>query len=272
VFRADDAVLEQGAALQERCWLAFGALDGRKLTHATTDQKATAKGLQRLLKDYGARAGKVSTPTGLAAVTDLAQDPLDRAEQLRAQIEHTRATAETTRREEVRASQDERAERKQRAAWDVQRARSIRSNLKAGLSRVCAEARPLEVLWARKAAKSGERPWVVLSELRINGEPLLSWQQAPAPAPQSGWRVFLPQLPQQGWWVIAGTSSTLPMGALDDWGPGTRDVLRPTLIYLHGIEDNLRLELGLKSAPRKRPDVPSRAIVAQPQRRAIEFR
>jgi hypothetical protein len=267
--RADGAILEAGAVLASRCSQAFDALDGHKLTHASSEQKAAAQGLRRLLRDYRGRAGKVSTAIGLAEVTDLAADPIARAKQLRAQVDRARIEVETNRREHVRERQQEREADKQRTAWEAQQRRAHRSNRATGLTQVRAEAKPLEILWNRRAAKSGESPLTVLARLRVDGRALLTYRPPAAEERPRGWAVLTYQRPL-GWWIIAGTNNAgyqgtqLACAALNEWGQGTRAVLAPTLAHLHGLEDQLVHDLGRK--PRQRPDVsssPSRAIEAR---------
>ncbi|MCU1670515.1 MAG: hypothetical protein JWP40_3442 [Blastococcus sp.] len=262
--REDVELIAERAALAERLRLAAESIDGRRLAVLTDAQRADAKGVRAALLDIRDRVNESRSPARLAELDQLAGEPLRLVAGIARQVE-----GEKRRRvEETRYA----AQEKRRAAHaltrarkvDQQRRRKLREHLADELDRVVTAAKPLERLYARTSTRSGEQPFRVLRDLRIEGRALLTYEP---PAIERGGG-FLDKVgramagPTPGTWRAEGTDIVFhgtahQCAALDQWGPNTRAVLGPVLRWLHDIEDDRRAQLG-RNPRTGRPQIPRR--------------
>lgn len=254
---AEQGVLQAGAELAERCRLARVDLDARKVSR---EHKPAAAGLRKALARHQDSAAKISTAVGLDDITAVSAPVLEQAGQLLALLNAERGQVETARLDSIHDRQRERAEGKQRAAWEARERRQYRAGRVALLKRVRTTAGRLERLDRRKATKPGESPLEVLAGERVDGHALLTYQPPVAEQRPKGFWAKVGYQQPRGRWVIAGTGygypgTPLSCPALAAWGQNTRAVIAPTLTFLHELEDGLVGELGSK--PRQRASVSS---------------
>src|SRR5580765_1603404 len=265
-----DQTSEAAAALAEQCRLGAEDIDARRLPGATPEDKATAAGLRKILRQLQIEAAHTSNPTSLDDVRARTAGPLNRAAalatELRARADaaaHHRAQQAAERAQDKRdqdhARQQERARRTQR-----------RQHATAELSRARAQAREWERLYQRSGSRYRDgSPLTVLRAIEHEGHPWLTYVRPAHTKPESRWERFVESVakdPTPGYWTIPtglqlpGSPTTCP--SLASWGEASRTVLAPLLAPLHHYEDQLCAELG--RAPRQRPTVNMPAQIFTP--------
>jgi hypothetical protein len=276
-------VLEARGALLAQLEQVRQGIAGHQLYGASTEVKSRAKGLRDRLADLRERASAAATGEDVRAAATAAQDAIQRAQQLRAeQLARRQAIeeekAEAVRQRQLQEEQDRHLRRQQKAI-----ATARREQLRADLRRCQEVARPLEQAWARVGLRPGEEPLQVLSALRVEGRPLLSWEP-PQPPQTDGrgwisaalkyavtseggrvgtWRIEVPT--PGGPSRFAGSAESC--AALRTWGPATRAVLFEVLRHLHVVEDGLADQLGIPArGRRRRPRVDGAAIAGAVRR------
>lgn len=270
---AADTITEAAATDSEACRLLIVRLDGRRLSArgASDEQKATAAGLRKRLRDCREELARVRSHDGLHRAQLRAAEPRSRA----AQLADTIDAAHQQHQDQGAAAKRHNAEQRRAAvtqrAVAQQHARAARAHAARELDQVRREARTWEGHYARADGRTTPRPLAVLAG-HLTDRQLITYAPTNEPTPAG----FLERLahrlapPEPGQWSTIGApplsfpGSTTRCAALDHWGPNTRAVIGPYLAYLHSAEDNL--ETRSNRRPRKiRPAIPDTHPIAAPR-------
>ncbi len=235
---------------------ALESIDGRKVPE---HHRAGAAGLRAQLSRLREDGTHVRSAARLSELQELARAPLSEALALRRLVDQEKA-AELQRRQ---AEKDQ--ARQLRAAARRHPANRPSAEQRRGwatsLTLARDTAKPLERLYSRRSTRKGEDVLAELAGYRLpDGQPLLVYERpapAPPPPPNRSWgrRVLdnLAYQPPSGTWrstldpAVAYSGSNARCAALSEWGPPSREVLRPALVQLHAKEDELVRLLGRKA-------------------------
>lgn len=228
---------------------------------------AGAAGARAQLERLRSDALNTRSAAALEQVRQQATGPIGQARAIRTSVDRDRDQREREAIEAQRRRQAERDRQRQQEASrreaiaaaaaarkaQARRERDERSAAVEELQQVRATASQLERLWKRHGVpRAGEEsPGKVLAGTYVFGQPLFVFQVADRAALGR----FLGAMGgSQGTWStplgdpalrLFGSRTGGPQG-LAEWGESTRDVLRPPLLRLHELEDQLQLQARRK--------------------------